>query len=132
MIHAHSVSLSFGSRILFNKISFDVRQEQRIGLIGANGSGKSTLLEAIVGLQHIDDGSVVLSKNKKIAYLSQDIVLSSQLSIIDETMTAFQEFMQISQKLAALEERMHNNPTADELDDYAQYHEQLAEFNPDS
>lgn len=132
MIHAHSVSLSFGSRILFNKISFDVRQDQRIGLIGANGSGKSTLLEAIVGLQHIDDGSIVLSKNKKIAYLSQDIVLSSQLSIIDETMTAFQEFIEISQKLAALEERMHNNPTADELDDYAQYHEKLAEFNPDS
>jgi len=132
MIHAHSVSLSFGSRILFNKISFDVRQDQRIGLIGANGSGKSTLLEAIVGLQHIDDGSIVLNKNKKIAYLSQDIVLSSPLSIIDETMTAFQELLEIRQRLAVLEQRMHDNPTVDELEEYASCHERLAEFNPDS
>ena len=98
--------LSFGSRILFDSISFDLREEQRIGLIGANGSGKSTLLEAIVGLQHLDGGSITISKNKKIAYLAQDVVLSSTLSILEETMTAFEELTKIQKRLAELEEKL--------------------------
>ena len=66
--------------MLFDDISFDIKDDQRIGLIGANGSGKSTLLEAIVGMQLLDDGSITVSKRKKIAYLAQDVVLSSSLS----------------------------------------------------
>lgn len=132
MIRAQSICLSFGSRPLFDNISFDINQDQRIGLIGANGSGKSTLLEAIVGIQPLDSGSISINKNKKIAYLSQEIVLASTLSILDETMTAFDQLLQINQKLTALEDRLNDNPTEQELEDYAHYCSELAEFNPDS
>lgn len=132
MINANSICLSFGTRALFDNISFDISQDQRIGLIGANGSGKSTLLEAIVGIQPLDSGSITINKNKKVAYLSQEIVLASTRSIIDEAMTAFDQLLQINQKLQALELRLHDNPTEQELEDYAYYCAELAEFNPDS
>ncbi len=132
MIQAHSISLSFGTRALFDDISFDINQDQRIGLIGANGSGKSTLLEAIVGIQPLDSGSITINKSKKIAYLSQEIVLASALSIIDETMTAFDQLIKLNEKLKALEERLQDDPTEQELEDYAQYCSDLSEFNPDS
>ncbi len=106
MIHAYSIYLSFGSQILFNDISFDVKENQKIGLIGANGSGKSTLLEAIVGLQPLDDGSIAISKNKKVAYLAQDVVLSSSLSILEETMTAFDQIARIQSQLDDVEKKL--------------------------
>ena len=98
MIHANSLQLSFGSRPIFDSLSFDLREEQRIGLIGANGSGKSTLLEAIVGLQELDGGAITISKSKKIAYLAQDVVLSSTLSILEEAIAAFEDIDAHSKK----------------------------------
>jgi len=132
MIQANSIYLSFGSRMLFDDISFDIKEDQRIGLIGANGSGKSTLLEAIVGMQLLDDGSITVSKRKKIAYLAQDVVLSSSLSILDETMTAFADIALLQAQLIELEEKLTHTHEQDDLEEYAQLHEKLRELNPDS
>ena len=132
MIQANSIQLSFGSRVLFDNISFDIKENQRIGLIGANGSGKSTLLEVIVGLQQLDGGSISISKNKKVAYLAQDVVLSSSLSILEETLTAFAHLARIQEKLKELDEKLHNNPTPEDVEEYALLHEELQDYEPDA
>ena len=100
MIQANHIRLSFGERRLFNDISFDLKEDQRIGLVGANGSGKSTLLEAMVGLQALDGGTIAISKRKRVAYLAQDVVLSSSLSILDETLSAFSGLVDLQEPLA--------------------------------
>ncbi len=92
MILANNINLSFGSQKVFDGISFTINDDQRIGLIGKNGSGKSTLLEAIVGIQPLDSGTITISKQKKIAYLAQDVVLASSLSILEETLTGIPRY----------------------------------------
>jgi ATP-binding cassette subfamily F protein 3 len=131
MIQAQSITLSFGSRVLFDQISFDINEDQRIGLIGKNGSGKSTLLEAIVGLQQLDSGTITISKNKKIAYLAQDVVLASQLNILEETMTAFATLMMLKNELDLLEQQMSDGQEVD-LERYAHLHDELKEANPEA
>ncbi len=131
MIQVNSIKLSFGSRVLFDSISFDINENQKIGLIGANGSGKSTLLEVMVGLQPLDGGSISIGKNKKIAYLAQDVVLSSERTILAEVMTAFEQINKLKAELELLEHEITLGNEID-LEHYAHLHEQLADSEPDA
>ncbi len=131
MILANNIQLSFGSQKVFDGISFTINDDQRIGLIGKNGSGKSTLLEAIVGIQPLDDGTITISKQKKIAYLAQDVVLSSSLSILEETLTAFQDIAAVKAKLAQLEQKLEQDHEPEDLEEYANLYEKLNELEPD-
>jgi ATP-binding cassette subfamily F protein 3 len=131
MIQANSIHLSFGNRVLFDSISFDINENQKIGLIGANGSGKSTMLEVLVGIQPLDEGSISIPKGKKIAYLAQEVVLASQLSIIDEIMTAFEHINKLKTELELLETQLAQEIEVD-LERYAELHEQLADSEPDA
>jgi ATPase subunit of ABC transporter with duplicated ATPase domains len=77
MINGYNVCLEMIEQVIFDDISFVFDQNQRIGLVGRNGSGKSTLLKVIGGQQQLDKGAVSIQKGKTIAYLSQDVVLTS-------------------------------------------------------
>ncbi|CAN5207327.1 ABC-F family ATP-binding cassette domain-containing protein [soil metagenome] len=131
MIQANSIKLSFGNRVLFDSISFDINENQKIGLIGANGSGKSTLLEVLVGITSLDEGFISIPKTKKVAYLAQEVVLSSQMSIIDEIMTAFEQINKLKIELELMEEELTQGNEVD-LEHYAELHEKLADTEPDA
>ncbi len=78
LLGIHSLSKSFGSLILFNDLSFTVREGERIGLIGPNGSGKSTLLKILMGLESQDSGNITRRQGLRIAYSEQDPTFSAK------------------------------------------------------
>jgi len=71
IISAHSLSKRYGLHPLFQNISFNVSDGDRIGLIGPNGSGKSTLLEILGGNVRPDTGEVALRKRARMARVAQ-------------------------------------------------------------
>ncbi|HLZ11532.1 MAG TPA: ABC-F family ATP-binding cassette domain-containing protein [Candidatus Acidoferrum sp.] len=71
IISAHSLSKRYGLHPLFQNISFNVSDGDRIGLIGPNGSGKSTLLEILAGNVRPDTGEVALRKRARMAKVAQ-------------------------------------------------------------
>lgn len=89
MLTVTNLSLTFNLRDIFNNISFNINKDQRIGLVGRNGTGKSTLLKVLSGEQGIDNGQILVEKGVKIAYFPQEVVLSSNLSVLDETLKTF-------------------------------------------
>ena len=72
IINAQGISKSFGSTLLFERVSFTVSEGDRIGLIGPNGSGKSTLLRILAGSEDVDSGEIALRKRARLAYVIQD------------------------------------------------------------
>lgn len=77
------VSKSYGE-LLFEKLSFNLDKDDRIGIIGKNGSGKTTLLKIIMGQETCDNGSVVIGETVKIGYFSQNSEeLDSNMKAID-------------------------------------------------
>ena len=91
MIKLQNLSLSFNDQIIFNRITAQLQSHEKIGLVGPNGAGKSTLLKVIAGRQALQGGRVTISNGLRIAYLPQEVVLSSSLSIFEETLQAYQE-----------------------------------------
>lgn len=92
MIQIQGISLSFGTQKIFDNISHIINSTDRIGLVGLNGSGKSTLLKAIAKNQELTEGSIKYSFNKKIAYMPQEVVLSSTKPVIDEIINSLEIF----------------------------------------
>jgi len=91
MIRLQGISLVFGEQTIFNNITQLIQEDEKIGLVGPNGAGKSTLLKAIAGQQKLTGGQVQISSGLKIAYLPQEVVLQSPLSIFDEAMLAYED-----------------------------------------
>lgn len=71
LLNAAGLRRSYGAVPLFDNLSFNVSEGQRLGLIGPNGSGKSTLLEILAGRREPDQGTVALRKNTRVAYVAQ-------------------------------------------------------------
>lgn len=73
-----SLSKSFGTRRLFEALSFSIFAKDRIGLIGPNGSGKSTLLKIMAGVERADSGEVAAKRSLKIGYVPQSSVFPEE------------------------------------------------------
>src|SRR5205085_1049403 len=65
------VGKSFGAERIFSGVSFQINEDDRIGLIGPNGAGKSTLLNILAGREEPDEGKVAVARNTRIGYLLQ-------------------------------------------------------------
>lgn len=81
MITLKSLSKSFGSRILFENVSFTFNPGNRYGLTGPNGSGKTTLLKILMGLEDPTTGSVTLPG--KAGMLRQNIEAYKDITVVD-------------------------------------------------
>jgi ATP-binding cassette subfamily F protein uup len=82
-----NISKSFGTRTLFQSISFHIEEGDKIALIARNGTGKSTLLNIIAGLDTSDTGTVWVHKDVKVVMLPQDSDFSSSLSVWDNLLS---------------------------------------------
>ncbi len=72
LLRAAEVSLSFGSRTLFENIEFVIEAGERVGLVGVNGSGKSTLMKILAGQVKADRGVLQLQRGARVTFLPQE------------------------------------------------------------
>ena len=106
MISINNLSIQFSGESLFDHVSFFINDKDRIGLVGKNGAGKSTLLKIIKGLQVAQEGDIVLPDGFTVGYLPQEMEPHSTKNVLEETMTAFSEIMDLEQKLAGFEQEI--------------------------
>ena len=126
MFDVQNVSLSYGERQILNNASFKLDDGERAAIIGPNGTGKSTLLKIISGRIGPEGGSISFPHNTTIGYLPQDIEIDSDLSVIDECKTIFNEILEYEKEMRRIEERMAVVPTdSDEFTEIADRYEFL-------
>ena len=102
MISLNNICLSFADRILFNKISFLIRQKDRIGLVGNNGAGKTTLLKIITGEQSADSGNIEKPADITIGYLPQQMKHIDSRTLFNEVKTAFKNILETEKTISRL------------------------------
>jgi len=71
LLSCQNLSKSFGSRPLFEGLSFGLSDGERTGLIGPNGAGKSTLLKILAGAETQDSGAITPRRGLRLGYLAQ-------------------------------------------------------------
>lgn len=117
----------FGGNRIFSNISFEVQNNERVGLIGKNGSGKTTIFKIIAGIENKDNGSISIRKNSTIGYLEQIPDYPKHFKVIDVLKTAFQVQYEINKELKIIEVQM-GSLTGNELDRVLRKYSELNEL----
>lgn len=81
LLSVNNLSKSYGTKTLFNKISFGISHGDKVALVAKNGSGKSTLFKILKGKEIADEGEVVFRKNISVSFLDQDFSLDESQTI---------------------------------------------------
>ena len=82
-VSAEGLSKSYGIKPLFQNISFNIEEGDKIALVARNGSGKSTLLKILAGKETPDSGSLWIHKDVTVALFEQEPVFIEDKSILD-------------------------------------------------
>lgn len=102
MVSLNQITVTFGGFDLFRDVNFMVNPRERIGLVGKNGAGKSTLLRLIVGEMAPTIGTIGVPKDVNIGYLPQQMEVANNRNVIDETMQAFSETLNLAKEIEHL------------------------------
>jgi ATP-binding cassette, subfamily F, member 3 len=106
MIQISSLTKSFGDRVLFDNVTWQISDGERVGLCGVNGSGKTTLLKIFAGLEEADAGHVVKPSDLTVGYLPQDGLVHSGRTLYEEAMLAFEPLLAVKAEMHGLEDRL--------------------------
>ena len=78
-----NLCMSFGTQVIFDNVSFQINNNDKVGIIGVNGAGKSTLFNILLGILTPDSGTITLDTKINLGYLPQ--VIMEDASSEDET-----------------------------------------------
>lgn len=86
-VSAENLTKSYGLKVLFKNISFNINEGDKIAIVAKNGSGKSTLLKILMGKEIADAGTVVINKDIQVVLFDQEIEFDPSLSVEEFMMT---------------------------------------------
>ncbi|CAG9622437.1 ribosomal protection-like ABC-F family protein [Sutcliffiella rhizosphaerae] len=99
----NNITKSFAGTLIFENISLDIQEKDRIGLVGRNGSGKTTLFQLISGNETHDSGAIHLKKETNIGYLAQIPSFPKGTTAEEVLLSAFSEVIKLQHKLREFE-----------------------------
>ncbi len=82
-VSVEGLTKSYGIQPLFQNISFNIEEGDKIALIARNGTGKSTLLRILAGKETADDGKVWINKDVDVVLLEQEPSFVEEKSVLD-------------------------------------------------
>lgn len=109
-ISLNKINKSYGFNNVLNNLSFDVKTNERIALIGSNGCGKTTTLKIIMGIESYDSGNISIRKESKIGYLTQmPPKEDDNVSAKSVYLRGVQELIDLENKISDFVENMSSN-----------------------
>lgn len=103
ILQGNKLERSFSGDVLFQNISLQVDERDRIALVGPNGAGKSTLLKLLVGEETPTSGEVNTKKDLTLSYLAQNSRFESDKTIYEEMLKVFEALRQDEKRLRQME-----------------------------
>lgn len=105
ILTVEGVAKSYGTRVLFDDVTFSIDGGQKLGLIGLNGAGKTTLLKIIAGLAEADTGEIWRNPKARIHYLPQEPQFQPGRSVLESVLDGDLPVMDVLRRYeAAVEE----------------------------
>jgi ATP-binding cassette subfamily F protein 3 len=122
------VGKSFGAERIFAGVSFQINENDRIGLVGPNGAGKSTLLNILAGREEPDEGNIAIARNTRIGYLAQVTDFQPENTLREEMLTVFTAIRAWEQELNELAHQLAIPVVQNELTRHEQLLQRYADL----
>ncbi len=115
----HKGAKQYGANTIFEEIQFEIRDCEKIAVVGRNGCGKTTLLKIIAGEESLDRGTIHKDAKTTIGYLAQTTFANEEHSLKEELESVFGSLKVMQQRLDELTKRMSENHDESLLNQYA-------------
>src|SRR3954471_1554133 len=106
MIQLSELTKTYGDRVLFDHVTWQITDRERVGLCGPNGAGKTTLLKMMAGLEEPDSGAILKPNSCTIGYLPQDGLTHAGRTVFEEASSAFQPLLDMKAEMHDIEHRL--------------------------
>ena len=118
-------SVSYGADTILEEINFDVKDKEKVAIVGRNGSGKTTLLKALIDNELLSEGigtekfSIYKESIKEIGYLKQIDFEDDNITMIEEILKVYRPIIEIEKKLENLVIEMQKNSSEELAKEYS-------------
>ena len=117
ILSVNKLKIEFGDFVLFDNVSFNLNDDDRLAIVGPNGQGKTTLLKLILNQLEKTSGDINFAKGVNVGYLSQEVIKNINHSLHEEVIEVFNDLIAMEKQLKDLENRLSNDTNNAELMD---------------
>lgn len=125
LLQINKLEKSYDGEVIFSDVDFEVKTGERIAIVGRNGAGKTTLMKIIAGVESYDEGNISKGKQVTMGYLTQQMTLDSNDTVMNEMKKPFKDVINIQDKMKTLTDWLSIH--ADEYDQDI-YKEKLSQY----
>lgn len=129
LLQANDIHFAHGGQVVFDGISFEIKDGERLALLGPNGAGKSTLFQLLARELTPSAGAVTHRRGLRVGYLHQQTHVDPAMTVLDTVALAAGDPDALEHRLTTLELRMSDplddNALSAVMDDYTHVLEQL-------
>ncbi|MFI3378726.1 ribosomal protection-like ABC-F family protein [Mammaliicoccus sciuri] len=125
LLQINKLEKSYDGEVIFSDVDFEVKTGERIAIVGRNGAGKTTLMKIIAGVESYDEGNISKGKQVTMGYLTQQMTLDSNDTVMNEMKKPFKDVINIEDKMKTLTDWLSIH--ADEYDKDI-YKEKLSQY----
>lgn len=104
LITINNLKKAFGEQLLFDNLTLDIGENDRIGLVGGNGTGKTTVFKLLTGELSPDNGEIIKNRFAKLGYMEQHVLNDLDRTLYDEVLSVFAFLIQMEAEL----EKIHD------------------------
>lgn len=123
----NKASKFFGADCVFENANFEIRNREKIAIVGRNGCGKTTFLKVMANIEHLDSGTIYAEKDTRIGYLAQTTFEDESLSVFEALSQAFNHLKDMEAQLQEMTDQMMDNHSERLLNAYASLQQRFEE-----
>lgn len=118
-------SISYGAETILEEIYFNVKDKEKVAIVGRNGSGKTTLLKALINNELLSEGigtdkfNIYKESIKEIGYLKQIDFEDENITMLDEILKVYHEIIELEKKLENLVIKMQEDSSEELSKEYS-------------
>ena len=119
-------SINYGAETIIEEINFEIKDKEKIAIVGRNGSGKTSFLKALIDNEMLEEGigenkfSIYKQGINEIGYLKQIDFEDDSTTMLDEILKVYKTIIQLEQKINKLENELQENSSQELIQDYTE------------